>query len=85
MSRSDALVFVNEAINALSTEVWRGRSLYDIKEVNGPDCSIAIDLDRIAAAIGPRGEGIFANLAESVRECMVALYAARAALETDNG
>lgn len=75
-----ALNAVNEAIDALSLECWRGADVAHMKPVSGPDCTICIELDRIDGALGPRGQSMFAGLSENVRQCVIALYEARAAL-----
>lgn len=77
----DALAFVEEAIAAISLEVWRGRDIDEMVKVSGPDCTIAIELDRLDGALGPRGSSMFAPMAESIRQCAIALYAARQALK----
>lgn len=76
----DALHFVEEAIHALTLEMWRGTGVDDMQKVTGPECTIAAELDRVDRAIGPKGTSMFANLAENVTQCVIALYAARDAL-----
>lgn len=81
MNADNALRAVEEAIEALSLEVYRGETPESMDRVNGPDCTIAIELDRIDSALGPRGESMFAPMAERVRQCTIALYEAREALK----
>lgn len=78
---SDALHFVNEAIEALSLEMYRGRNLDHMLREEGPQCSIAIELDRIETALGPRGATVLGPMAENIRQAVIALYAARDALK----
>lgn len=81
-ARAAALRHVQEAIDALSVEVWRGPTLDKLRQVTGPDCTIAEELDRVDRTIGPRGASMFGKLAECVREAVVALYMAKAELES---
>lgn len=76
MSR-DALAFVEEAIEAISLEMWRGCDPDHMERVEGPECTIVIELERIDSALGVKGTSMFAHMAEQVRQCAVALYAAR--------
>lgn len=85
MSARAALQHVQEAIEALSVEVWRGTSPENMERVYGPDCTIAEELDRVDRAIGLRGASMFGKLALSVREAVVALYMAKQALEEELG
>lgn len=80
---TDALRFVEEAIEALTLEVWRGPCPDQMEKVEGPEYTIAIELDRIDGALGPRGSSMFAAMAENVRQCVIALYAARDTLTKD--
>jgi hypothetical protein len=84
MPNTDALIFVQEAIDALSIEMWRGADPDNMERVYTPDSSISVELNRVDTAIGPRGESMFARLAENVDQAMIALFAARGALRRDH-
>ena len=77
---ADARAFINEAIEAISLEMYRGIDAESMQRVDGPECTIVVELERVDSAIGPRGSSMFGALAENVRQCAVALYAAREAL-----
>lgn len=77
---TDATAYIEEAISALSLELFKGTDADRMEEVQGPEASIAIELDRIDAAIGPAGTTIFAALADNIRQAVVALHAAKKAL-----
>jgi hypothetical protein len=78
-----ARAFVNEAIEALSIEMYRtqGNGPDDCKRVAAIEATIAVDLERVDAAIGPAGQSIFAALADNIRQAMAALHGAKAALD----
>ena len=84
MSKDDAAVHVAAAIQALSLDgAWR----VDIdtgEETPIPpiQINIAEELERIDSALGPKGESMFFRLALKVREAMIELHAALAALES---
>lgn len=77
----DALRHVEEALRALCLE---GMSIDVRTGVEAPiaplTLSIADELERIDAAIGPRGRTGLAAMADSVRSALVELEAARQAL-----
>lgn len=75
-----AVAFIDEAIEALSIEMWRGQTAERMDRVDPIEATIAVDLERIDSAVGPRGQSIFATLAENVRQAMVALHGAKNAL-----
>lgn len=77
-----AKAFIDEAINALAIEMYRGRDLGDMQKVDPIEATIAEELDRIDRALGPRGQSMFAPLADNVRQAMAALHGAKNALET---
>ncbi len=81
-THSDALVFIEEAISAITLEMWRGMDLESMTKVEGPETTIAEELDRIDRAIGRRGESMFGAMAEQIKECAIALYAARECLKS---
>ena len=77
----EALPFVEEAIHALGIEMYQGTAPSDMERVEGPSATIAINLDRVDCAIGPAGSSMFASIAEDIRQTVIALHAARAALK----
>lgn len=77
----DARRAVDEAIDALTLEMWRGQSPDRMERVTGPECTIVIELERIDGALGPRGKSMFGAMAEDVRRCVIALYEAKVALK----
>lgn len=76
---SDALHHIETALAVLCLEAYRGR---DPESMSAADhFTIAEDLKRIDCAIGPKGESIFAVIADKIQETYVELLAARAALK----
>lgn len=71
---------IDEAIDALSIEMWREGFLGKLERVYNPESSIAIELDRVDRAIGPAGKSMFGALALDINQAMIALYEAKAAL-----
>ncbi len=76
-----ALTYINEALDALSIEMWKGRDLDRMVRAPAIEATIAEDLDRIDSAIGVKGQSMFAALAENIRQAVIALHAAKAELE----
>lgn len=75
---SDALHHIETALAVLCLEAYRGR---DPESMSPADhFTIAEDLKRIDCAIGPKGESMFARIADKVQEAYVELLAAKAAL-----
>ena len=68
---------IDEAIESLLIEMYKEDGVTRIK---GPESTIAIELDRVDSAIGPKGQSMFASLAEDIRQCTIALYEAKNAL-----
>lgn len=75
-----AVAFIDEAIEALSIEMWRGQDTDRMDRVDPIEATIAVHLERVDSALGPRGESMFAALAEDVKQAMAALHGAKAAL-----
>lgn len=71
---------IDEAIEALSIEMWREAPFGQLERVYSPESSIAIELDRVDRAIGPAGKSMFGALALDINQAMIALYEAKAAL-----
>ena len=80
MSKADAMIYLDEAIAAIGVPMeitlGEGRTM----TIEGPEATIAIELDRVHRSMIQHGTSIFSNLAEQIRECAIALHAARAAL-----
>jgi len=87
VSKSDALAFIDEAIDALTIQAWRGQDVDNMVRVPPLEATIAIELDRVDCAIGPKGKSMFAPLADNVKQAMAALHGARNAIaqDLDNG
>ena len=83
MDIQTARAFVDEAIDALSIEMYRApaHDTDNWSPVDPIEATIAISLERVDSAIGPRGESMFAALAENIKQAMAALHGAKAALE----
>jgi len=75
-----ALAFIDEAIDALSIEMYRGPSVDRMESVDPIEATIAVELERIDSALGPRGQSMFAALADNVKQAMAALHGAKNAL-----
>lgn len=80
MSKADAMIYLDEAISAISVPMTIATSSGRTIEIEGPESTIAIELDRVHRSMIQHGTSIFSNLAEQIRECAIALHAARAAL-----
>lgn len=76
-----AKAFIDEAIDALSIEMYRGIDPERMERVDPIEATIAVELERIDSALGPRGQSMFASLADNVKQAMAALHGAKAALE----
>ncbi|CDZ32186.1 Hypothetical protein NGAL_HAMBI1145_09570 [Neorhizobium galegae bv. officinalis] len=74
----DAIQHLDAALKSLCLEAFRGDDIADMRPVE--HFTIAEDLKRIDSAIGPKGESIFARIADSIQEAYVEILAARAAL-----
>lgn len=72
-----ALRAIDEAIDALSLEMWRGTDPRHMERVYTPEASIALELDRVDRAIGPAGQSMFGILAQQITQAMIALHEAR--------
>ena len=78
---ANARAFINEAIDALAIEAYRGMDVDRMTRVDPIEATIAIELERIDGALGPRGQSMFAGLADNVKQAMAALHGAKAALD----
>ncbi len=80
MSVSDAKLHLEEAMQLLTLEAYRGSDLDEMERVG--DFTIAEELERIDQAIGPKGSSVFAGMGDRVRSAYVEIKAAYQALET---
>lgn len=76
----DAIAHLDEALRELTAEVYHSADGERWTSVDGM-CTIVMDLQRIDAQIGAKGETVFARMAESIQSAYVEIKAARAALE----
>lgn len=81
MDAKNAMAFIDEAIAALAIEMYRGSDLESMVAVSPIEATIAVDLERIDSALGPRGNSMFAPMAEQIKQAMAALHGAKQALE----
>lgn len=78
MSTSDAIAHLDAAAKTLCLEAYRGLSPSSMMPAQ--HFTIAEDLRRIDCAIGPKGESVFAHIADKIEEAYVEILSARAAL-----
>ena len=78
-----ARAFIEEAIDALAIEMYRGTDIDNMRPVDPIEATIAVELERIDSALGPRGQSMFAALAENVKQAMAALHGAKQALSDE--
>lgn len=79
MSVQDARIHLDEAVEHLTLECWKGRDL-DERMERVDDFLIAEELERIDRQIGSAGKSMFWGIAQSIRAAYVEIKAARAAL-----
>jgi len=77
--REQAIAHIKGAIDALLLEAYAGQSLAEAVRID--NVTISMDLKRIDSAIGPKGESIFARIADRIDDAYIELLAARKALE----
>ena len=75
----DARAHIDEAYRLLTGECYRGNGPDDMQPLEGV-CTIVMDLQRVDAAIGPKGASMFAGLAETIQAAYIEISAARKAL-----
>jgi hypothetical protein len=82
MSVRDALVHLDDALDALTVEALSSRSgAPDTWESVPPvQATLAIELERVDRALGPSGKSMFAPLAEEIKRAVIAIIAARESL-----
>lgn len=75
-----ARAYIAEAIEALTLEAYRITDGGE-ERIDAIEATIAIELERVDCAIGRRGESMFAAIAESIRQAVIALHGAKMALD----
>ena len=82
MSIADALVHLDDALDALTIEGWRSETGEpgSFERVPQIECTLAVELERVDAALGPRGQSIFAIIAERIKQAVIAVAAAKQSL-----
>lgn len=78
MRIADARIHLDEAIEHLTLEAYRGPDLDNMERIN--DFTLAEELERIDGALGPKGNSLLYSMAVSVRAAFVEIKAAREAL-----
>ncbi len=83
---SNAMAHLKEALSALTTEGFRYDPATGSETALDPvACTIAMDLERVDAAIGPRGGSMFFPIAENIKSAVIEIVAAMKCLEGKNG
>lgn len=77
---AEALAHVESAIKALLLEAYSVTGTADLPQLD--HVTISEDLKRIDCAIGPKGESIFARIADRIDEAYVELLALREAIQS---
>jgi hypothetical protein len=77
--QNDALAHLRAAKDALLLEAYRGRDSEHMERAD--HFTIAEELRRIDGALGPRGQSMFASMADVVDQVYVEILAAIEALE----
>jgi len=86
MSRTDAIAHLDEALDALTLEGFSYDPATGASErLPGIQCTLAVELERVDAALGPRGQSMFAPIAEEIKRAVIEIVAAKQALEADGG
>lgn len=80
MAISDALAHLDDALDALTLEAYRGQDADSMERVPAIQATLAIELERIDMALGPRGQSMFAPIAEEIKRAVIAIVAAQESL-----
>lgn len=80
MAISDALAHLDDALDALTLEAYRGQDTDSMERVPAIQATLAIELERIDMALGPRGQSMFAPIAEEIKRAVIAIVAAQESL-----
>jgi hypothetical protein len=78
MNVQDARIHLNEAIEHLTLEAYRGRDPENMER--DYNFTLAEELERIDRALGPKGSSLLYPMADSIRAAFVEIKAAREAL-----
>jgi hypothetical protein len=84
-AKADALSYLDDALDALTVEAWTAPAskthLDEAWERVPPiQATLAIELERIDTALGPRGKSMFAPIAEEIKRAVIGIVAAQNAL-----
>ena len=83
--RIDALAHLREALSALTTEASIYNPATDEEIALDPiERTIALDLERIDAALGQSGQSMFFPIAESIKGAVIEIVAAIKCLENSD-
>ena len=80
MSISDAIAHLDDALDALTLEAYRGQDTDSMERVAPIQATLALELERIDMALGARGQSMFAPIAEEIKRAVIGIVAARNAL-----
>ncbi|ANI78993.1 hypothetical protein [Sphingobium sp. EP60837] len=78
MSIQDALHHLDDALDALALEAYRGQDTGSMERVPAIQATLAIELERIDMALG--GQSMFAPIAEEIKRAVIAIVAAKESL-----
>lgn len=78
----DALAHIDDALDALTLEGWTSPTgdPGSWERMPAIECTLAIEMERVDCAIGPRGQSMFFNIGEQIKRAVIDLVAARQAL-----
>lgn len=80
MSIADAIAHLDDALDALTLEAYRGQDTDSMERVAPIQATLALELERIDMALGARGQSMFAPIAEEIKRAVIGIVAARNAL-----
>lgn len=80
MSIADAIAHLDDALDALTLEAYRGQDTGSMERVAPIQATLALELERIDMALGARGQSMFAPIAEEIKRAVIAVVAAQNAL-----
>lgn len=80
MSVTDAIAHLDDALDALTLEAYRGQDTDSMERVAPIQATLALELERIDMALGARGQSMFAPIAEEIKRAVIGIVAARNAL-----
>jgi hypothetical protein len=89
MGTADALAHLDAALDALTIECYscpaRDLGTPEQEWTRQPpiQATLAIELERVDCAIGPRGASMFHSIAESIKQAVIEIIAAQNALQSN--